>query len=127
MPPETVVVVQVLGEVPGSPVFLMKLATGARHIEVQVMGDSHGNAVALNGRDCSTQRRHQKIFEEGPPLITPQPAFNQMMKAATELCRSIGYQSAGHCCPGLWAGACNADGGSGGDGDGAGRDCGVLV
>ena len=39
--------------------------------EVQIMGDMHGNAVALNGRDCSTQRRFQKIFEEGPPVIVP--------------------------------------------------------
>lgn len=48
----------------GSPIFLMQLCTGARHIEVQIVGDEHGQAVALNGRDCSTQRRFQKIFEE---------------------------------------------------------------
>lgn len=51
-------------EVVGSPIFLMQLCTGARHIEVQIVGDEHGQAVALNGRDCSTQRRFQKIFEE---------------------------------------------------------------
>lgn len=48
----------------GSPIFLMQLCSGARHIEVQIIGDEHGQAVALNGRDCSTQRRFQKIFEE---------------------------------------------------------------
>lgn len=51
-------------EVVGSPIFLMQLCSGARHIEVQIVGDEHGQAVALNGRDCSTQRRFQKIFEE---------------------------------------------------------------
>ena len=55
---------QVTNEVVGSPIFLMQLCTGARHIEVQIVGDEHGQAVALNGRDCSTQRRFQKIFEE---------------------------------------------------------------
>lgn len=55
---------QVTNEVVGSPIFLMQLCSGARHIEVQIVGDEHGQAVALNGRDCSTQRRFQKIFEE---------------------------------------------------------------
>ena len=44
--------VQVSNEVPGSPMFMMQLCTQARHIEVQIVGDEHGNAVALNGRDC---------------------------------------------------------------------------
>jgi hypothetical protein len=43
---------------------MMQLMTNARHLEVQIVGDEYGNAVALNGRDCSTQRRFQKIFEE---------------------------------------------------------------
>ena len=47
----------------------MQLCTNARHLEVQIVGDEHGNAIALSGRDCSTQRRFQKIFEEGPPII----------------------------------------------------------
>jgi acetyl-CoA carboxylase/biotin carboxylase 1 len=58
--------VQVQNEVVGSPIFIMQLCKNARHLEVQIVGDEHGNAVALNGRDCSTQRRFQKIFEEGP-------------------------------------------------------------
>ena len=49
--------VQVSAEVPGSPIFIMQLCKNARHLEVQIVGDEHGNAVALNGRDCSTQRR----------------------------------------------------------------------
>jgi len=86
---------QVLGEVPGSPVFLVRLCVGARHLEVQVVGDAHGNAIALGGRDCSTQRRFQKIFEEGPPTIAPDEVFQKMMSEAVSLCRSIGYRSAG--------------------------------
>eukprot|EP00448_Togula_jolla_P028624 CAMPEP_0170621536 /NCGR_PEP_ID=MMETSP0224-20130122/28649_1 /TAXON_ID=285029 /ORGANISM="Togula jolla, Strain CCCM 725" /LENGTH=2149 /DNA_ID=CAMNT_0010947793 /DNA_START=63 /DNA_END=6512 /DNA_ORIENTATION=- len=86
---------QVLAEVPGSPVFMMQLCTGARHIEVQIVGDMHGNAVALNGRDCSTQRRFQKIFEEGPPSIVPKDTFTEMERAAQRLTQSIGYLGAG--------------------------------
>ena len=74
---------QVLGEVPGSPIFLVQLCTGARHLEVQVMADKHGNAIALGGRDCSTQRRFQKIFEEGPPTIAPDGIFTDMMSACS--------------------------------------------
>jgi acetyl-CoA carboxylase/biotin carboxylase 1 len=86
---------QVVNEVPGSPVFLMKLCTQARHLEVQIIGDEHGNAIALSGRDCSTQRRHQKIFEEGPPTICPPAIFREMERAAVRLCKDIGYRSAG--------------------------------
>ncbi len=63
-PPRRQIRAQVTNEVVGSPIFLMQLCSGARHIEVQIVGDEHGQAVALNGRDCSTQRRFQKIFEE---------------------------------------------------------------
>lgn len=70
--------------------FMMQLCTQARHIEVQIVGDEHGNAIALNGRDCSTQRRFQKIFEEGPPTIVPREVFNQMELAAQRLTQSIG-------------------------------------
>ena len=87
--------VQVSNEVVGSPIFLMQLCKNARHLEVQIVGDEHGNAVALNGRDCSTQRRFQKIFEEGPPIIAPVETFRQMEKAAQRLTQSIGYIGAG--------------------------------
>ncbi|KAG5181165.1 acetyl-CoA carboxylase [Tribonema minus] len=87
--------VQVQNEVVGSPIFMMQLCTGARHIEVQIVGDEHGNAVALNGRDCSTQRRFQKIFEEGPPTIVPADTFKEMERAAQRLTQNIGYRGAG--------------------------------
>jgi acetyl-CoA carboxylase/biotin carboxylase 1 len=86
---------QVSAEVIGSPIFLMQLCKNARHLEVQIVGDQHGNAVALNGRDCSTQRRFQKIFEEGPPIIAPKETFREMERAAQRLTQSIGYQGAG--------------------------------
>ena len=79
----------------GSPMFLMQLCSNARHLEVQIVGDKHGQAVALNGRDCSTQRRFQKIFEEGPPVVSDEDVFIDMQRAAVNLCRSLGYQSAG--------------------------------
>ena len=91
---------QVESEVPGSPIFVMQLMTGARHLEVQVVGDEHGNAVALNGRDCSTQRRFQKIFEEGPPTrpsggIADPAVFADMELKAKQLVQNIGYVGAG--------------------------------
>ena len=57
---------QVQGEVPGSPVFCMKLAPQSRHLEVQLICDEYGGVASIFSRDCSVQRRHQKIVEEGP-------------------------------------------------------------
>ena len=87
--------IQVQNEVVGSPIFIMQLCKNARHLEVQIVGDEHGNAVALNGRDCSTQRRFQKIFEEGPPTIAKPASFTYMQKAAQRLTQNIGYVGAG--------------------------------
>ncbi|KYK69048.1 acetyl-CoA carboxylase ACC1 [Toxoplasma gondii TgCatPRC2] len=87
---------QVVAEVPGSPVFMMQLCTAARHIEVQIVGDEDGQAVALSGRDCSTQRRFQKIFEEAPPTtVVPPHTMKEMEKAAQRLTQSLGYVGAG--------------------------------
>lgn len=58
----------------------MKMATCARHLEVQLLADSYGNAISLFGRDCSIQRRHQKIIEEAPCVIAKPDVFEQMEK-----------------------------------------------
>ena len=86
---------QVQGEVPGSPIFIMKLAPRSRHLEVQLLADEHGNAIALSGRDCSVQRRHQKIVEEGPPVAAPPDVWRQMEQAAVRLAKAVGYANAG--------------------------------
>lgn len=86
---------QVCGEVPGSPIFIMKLSSNSRHLEVQLLADEYGNAVALNGRDCSVQRRHQKIIEEGPPVAAPPDVWDEMEKAAVSLAKAVGYTNAG--------------------------------
>eukprot|EP01135_Chromosphaera_perkinsii_P003334 Nk52_evm34s240 gene=Nk52_evmTU34s240 len=86
---------QVQGEVPGSPIFIMKLATGCRHLEVQLLADNYGNAISLFGRDCSVQRRHQKIIEEAPVSVAPAECLRSMEKAAVRLAKLVGYVSAG--------------------------------
>lgn len=86
---------QVQGEIPGSPIFIMKLAGNARHLEVQLLADQYGNAISLFGRDCSVQRRHQKIIEEAPVAIAKPDVFEQMEKAAVRLGKLVGYVSAG--------------------------------
>lgn len=86
---------QVQAEVPGSPVFIMKLATCARHLEVQLLADQYGNAISLFGRDCSIQRRHQKIIEEAPCVVSKPEIFEKMEKAAVRLAKMVGYVSAG--------------------------------
>uniref|UniRef100_A0A8C0V4H0 acetyl-CoA carboxylase n=1 Tax=Cyanistes caeruleus TaxID=156563 RepID=A0A8C0V4H0_CYACU len=86
---------QVQAEAPGSPIFLMQLAQHARHLEVQVLADEYGNAISLFSRDCSIQRRHQKIIEEAPATIAA-PAVTEMMeKCAVRLAQMVGYVSAG--------------------------------
>ncbi|XP_033113516.1 acetyl-CoA carboxylase-like [Anneissia japonica] len=86
---------QVQNEVPGSPIFVMKLAKSARHLEVQLIADKYGNAISLFGRDCSIQRRHQKIIEEAPTTIAKPDVFKEMEKAAVTLAKMVGYVSAG--------------------------------
>ncbi len=76
-------------------VFIEKFIEQPRHIEIQVLGDSHGNIVYLNERDCSIQRRHQKVVEEAPsPFVTPEMR-RAMGEQAVALARGVGYTSAG--------------------------------
>ncbi len=76
-------------------IFIEKFVEGPRHIEIQVLGDSHGNVVYLNERDCSIQRRHQKVIEEAPsPFIDP-ATRKAMGKQAVALAKAVNYQSAG--------------------------------
>ena len=84
-----------MGEVPGSPIFVMKLAGKARHLEVQLLADQYGNAISLFGRDCSVQRRHQKIIEEAPVTVAPESARREMEEAAVRLAKLVGYVNAG--------------------------------
>ncbi|EKX44597.1 hypothetical protein GUITHDRAFT_72035 [Guillardia theta CCMP2712] len=86
---------QVQAEVVGSPIFLMRLFSGGRHIEVQVLADQHGEVITLHGRDCSIQRRHQKIIEEGPPVAADPNAFMEMERAAASLAKAVGYVGVG--------------------------------
>jgi acetyl-CoA carboxylase, biotin carboxylase subunit len=80
----------------GNPVVYMeKFLESPRHIEIQVLADSHGNAVHLGERDCSMQRRHQKIIEESPaPGITPE-LREQIGQVCVDACKRIGYRGAG--------------------------------
>ncbi|XP_078523505.1 acetyl-CoA carboxylase 2 isoform X2 [Lissotriton helveticus] len=86
---------QVQSEVPGSPVFVMKLAQHARHLEVQILADQYGNAIPLFGRDCSIQRRHQKIIEEAPATVATSSILERMEQCAVRLAKMVGYVSAG--------------------------------
>jgi acetyl/propionyl-CoA carboxylase alpha subunit len=80
----------------GDPrLFLEKYVETARHIEIQVLADTHGNVLHLFERECSAQRRHQKIVEESPsPLLTPEMR-QRMGAAAVEAARAVGYVNAG--------------------------------
>jgi len=86
---------QVAAEVPGSPIFLMGLVRNARHLEVQVVADESGDAIALYGRDCSVQRRHQKIIEEGPVVAAPPHIWKKLEEAAVALAKEVKYVGAG--------------------------------
>mmetsp|Transcript_9843 Transcript_9843/g.16193 ORF Transcript_9843/g.16193 Transcript_9843/m.16193 type:complete len:2349 (-) Transcript_9843:1208-8254(-) len=85
----------VQGEVPGSPIFIMKLCSNSRHLEVQLVADAYGQAIALYGRDCSVQRRHQKIMEEGPVTAASEELWLEMERAAVRLAKTVGYVSCG--------------------------------
>src|SRR3546814_17784412 len=76
-------------------VFIEKFIESPRHIEIQVLGDQHGNIVYLGERECSIQRRHQKVVEEAPsPFIDPETR-KAMGEQAVALARAVGFYSAG--------------------------------
>lgn len=76
-------------------VYLEKLLLDARHIEFQIMADSHGNAIHLGERECSLQRRHQKLLEEAPSPIMDDTLREQMGKLACRVAEAVDYVNAG--------------------------------
>jgi acetyl-CoA carboxylase, biotin carboxylase subunit len=78
-------------------VFIEKYVEQPRHVEVQILGDKHGNLVHLWERDCSLQRRHQKLVEESPAPNLPQQVREDICAAAVRLVKSVGYYNAGTC------------------------------
>jgi propionyl-CoA carboxylase alpha chain len=76
-------------------VFIEKFIEEPRHIEIQVLGDAHGNYVYLNERECSIQRRHQKVIEEAPSPFIDEATRKAMGEQAVQLARAVKYQSAG--------------------------------
>ncbi|RZA01771.1 MAG: ATP-grasp domain-containing protein, partial [Proteobacteria bacterium] len=76
-------------------VYLEKYAEHPRHVEIQVVADTHGNAIHLGERDCSVQRRHQKMIEEAPCPVISEETRARMGEAALKLVREVGYQNVG--------------------------------
>ena len=75
--------------------YMEKLVEHARHIEVQVLGDAHGNVIHLGERDCSLQRKNQKVLEEAPSPVISEAVRKKMCEAAVRAAKAAGYQSAG--------------------------------
>lgn len=76
-------------------VYLEKLIENARHIEIQILGDMHGNVIHLGERECSIQRRHQKLIEEAPSSVVDESLRRQMGEIAVKAAKAVNYSSAG--------------------------------
>ena len=76
-------------------VYIEKYVEKARHVEIQILADAHGNVVYLGERDCSIQRRHQKLVEEGPSPFLDEDLRSRMGQAAVALAKEVGYVNAG--------------------------------
>lgn len=76
-------------------VYMEKFLENPRHVEIQVLADSHGNAIHLGDRDCSLQRRHQKVMEEAPAPHVNEESRAKVLKACVDACVEIGYRGAG--------------------------------
>ena len=76
-------------------VFIEKFIVDPRHIEIQVLGDKHGNVIHLGERECSIQRRNQKVIEESPSPLLDQATRDRMGSQAVALAKAVGYNSAG--------------------------------
>lgn len=75
--------------------YMERLVPNARHIEVQILGDRHGNVLHLGERDCTLQRRHQKVVEEAPAVLISEQLRDRMRQAAVGLAVAVGYEGAG--------------------------------
>jgi acetyl-CoA carboxylase biotin carboxylase subunit len=78
-------------------VYVEKYIVGPRHVEIQVLGDTHGTMLSLNERECSVQRRHQKMIEEAPSVAVTPDLRRQMGQTAVRAARAAGYVNAGTC------------------------------
>ena len=76
-------------------IYMEKFIKNPRHVEVQIIGDKHGNVIHLGERDCSLQRRHQKLIEESPAIILDDETRKRLHETAVKAAKSIGYYSAG--------------------------------
>jgi len=74
--------------------YVEKFITQARHVEVQILADTHGNVIHLGERDCSAQRRYQKVVEEAPAVSIPMAVREELHSSAVELCRALDYVGA---------------------------------
>ncbi len=80
----------------GNPeVYMEKFLENPRHVEIQIMADQHGNAIWLGERDCSMQRRHQKVIEEAPAPGIPRKTIEKIGQRCADACKKIGYRGAG--------------------------------